>query len=354
MIEATSKSLYEQQTIASPPSSNTPLDVKTIQIYLLNMAIFVHNTCIKNNINYYIDGGTLLGAIRSNSFIPWDDDLDICLLKSDHVKLLKVLEKACENHPYYNLYYKNKEIYSWSDYLYDARLRKDYIYPLKIDLIASKIIPNNPAAIQLDKSLVALSDYFIRGIIKHPAAILKEHQRYLNPSLSKRKHLKKEFIDLYEKYLQNHSKIIPNGILNYAFNDVMVKKTRPYLEISDVFPIKEITFEGLIFNCPNNIKNYLTFLYGVNHMTPPPINEQRPVSGKVVFSKMPKAKFDDNLKLFLKYKEHFFSIKKVSNPIIRIGAKLVIYSAFLTESIIRGKFSFLINSIRHNLYLMKK
>lgn len=52
----------------------------------------VINVCDKNNIKYFADWGTMLGAVRHKGFIPWDDDIDICLLRSDYNKLIDVLK----------------------------------------------------------------------------------------------------------------------------------------------------------------------------------------------------------------------------------------------------------------------
>lgn len=62
--------------------------------YTLEIIDFIDKVCGENNINYTLDCGTLIGAIRHKGFIPWDDDADISLKRKDYDKLITVLKNS--------------------------------------------------------------------------------------------------------------------------------------------------------------------------------------------------------------------------------------------------------------------
>ena len=61
------------------------------QMVMLQMVKVLDAICKKHDIPYFLYGGTLLGAFRHDGFIPWDDDLDVAMLRRDYKRLLKVL-----------------------------------------------------------------------------------------------------------------------------------------------------------------------------------------------------------------------------------------------------------------------
>lgn len=73
----------------------TYIELRTIQLDVLQ---YVHNFCQEHNIKYSLAYGTLLGAVRHGGYIPWDDDIDIAMLRDDYERFAK--EFNSEKGPY--------------------------------------------------------------------------------------------------------------------------------------------------------------------------------------------------------------------------------------------------------------
>ena len=63
-------------------------ELKELQELTLDLIIEFDDFCTKNNISYVLGGGSMLGAIRHQGFIPWDDDMDVMMLREEYEKLL--------------------------------------------------------------------------------------------------------------------------------------------------------------------------------------------------------------------------------------------------------------------------
>lgn len=91
-----SKSFLEPETICDFYVDENRKKVWAIEIDLYTKLLKV---CKKHNIQLFTDGGTTLGAVRHKGFIPWDDDLDVCLLRKDYDHLKSLSEEF--SHPYF-------------------------------------------------------------------------------------------------------------------------------------------------------------------------------------------------------------------------------------------------------------
>ncbi|MCR4995508.1 MAG: LicD family protein [Bacteroidales bacterium] len=68
------------------------------QLKMLEMVVELDKICRRHQIPYFLYGGTLLGAIRHNGFIPWDDDLDVAVMRKDYLRLMKILPEELPDH----------------------------------------------------------------------------------------------------------------------------------------------------------------------------------------------------------------------------------------------------------------
>lgn len=80
---------------------------KLLWKYEIDMLMWLESVCEIHNINYFLIGGSEIGAVRHNGFIPWDDDIDIGMLRSDFNKFLEVYREEIPN--YYELQYRFSE-----------------------------------------------------------------------------------------------------------------------------------------------------------------------------------------------------------------------------------------------------
>ncbi len=65
-------------------------DMEVVHERMLEIAVEIDRLCRKHNIKYTIDGGTIIGAVRHNGFVPWDHDFDLAMLRSEYERFIKV------------------------------------------------------------------------------------------------------------------------------------------------------------------------------------------------------------------------------------------------------------------------
>jgi lipopolysaccharide cholinephosphotransferase len=91
-----SEEFYKEETVPFVIDSQK----KRLWAVLLDLLFEFDRVCRKYSIKYSIDGGTMLGKVRHNGFIPWDDDVDVIIMRSEYEKLLKVADQEFKE-PYF-------------------------------------------------------------------------------------------------------------------------------------------------------------------------------------------------------------------------------------------------------------
>lgn len=234
--------------------------------------------CEREHINYYLSGGTLLGAVRHGGFIPWDDDADVMLLRKDYMKLIR------NQHLYMDL--QKRRILSAVDHSYPrdfARfIRTDYlkvddcsedeICPyIGIDVFPVDFVPHN-------QFLYSVLFHFL-NIFKRPMGIYGSKKGTGRTLFTIHiRNILRPFINIIGGYrLANTVQFIElcsNRLCKKsvaALAGINGKKEK--WDFKDYVPSIDLKFETRYFKCPQNYDIYLKNIYN-DYMQLPPLEKR--------------------------------------------------------------------------------
>lgn len=261
-------------------------NIELIQDEMLRLLTIVDEICNKENITYWLDGGTLIGAIRHNGFIPWDDDIDISLLKKDYLKLISILEEySLKNNETY-LFFSPEQHYHCCNYFASKkniylRLKGSLLLtPIKLDIRPINVIPEKKDALNENNRLRDLANFFIFG-----KSIYNAEKHYAKPGSKLFYKQKSDFLRNYNTNYGTDNASSKNLLLAHPYFEF---STNEKIESEEIFPVKKYAFEGHMFSVPNRYELFLSKFYG-NYMKLPHIEERAPMTFEVV-----KTNFNDN------------------------------------------------------------
>lgn len=224
--------------------------LRNAQMRMLEILSTFHEICEKRHLSYWLSDGTLLGAVRHGGFIPWDDDVDVMMLKKDYKKFLKYLKKDLPD----NLCIQNRK--------HDRNFINNFT---KLRDKNSHINELHPMTLRYNNHGLFIDIFPMQKTWKPLFKFAgKIHYRcYILSSQDEKRHKKSLFFSWilfniivpifnFISLFVNENKI-SHGYGSYFFEE---------WDKEDIFPLSQIEFEGKTFSCPHNPDTYLRKQYG--------------------------------------------------------------------------------------------
>lgn len=248
-------------------------ELRHLQLVILEIIRDIDFFCQQYGIDYYLLGGSALGAIRHQGFIPWDDDLDICMNSANYKKFVQLAKEKLDPEKYY----VQEGLVDWPLNFSKVKLKGTHLSESECnaDLTGEDGIfidifklENAPSKKHLQLMQYILAKYYLCYQLAERGFYHADFKKKLMMALSS---------PLKIKWLRN---IVKGRIEKYSDQSEYYGSFYFRTRSKNAFTKKEIfglpsrkPFEDMMLPVPENYHEYLTQIFG-DYMTPPP-PEQR-------------------------------------------------------------------------------
>lgn len=273
-----------------------PETLKKIQQYELSILRDFVKICEENNLTYFGFAGTGIGAIRHGGFIPWDDDIDVGIMRKDLDKLIEIVERDYSD-KYYIINAENNNSFPLttthmcikdSVFVLDSLKGTNCPYGIFLDIFPFDNVSSNEK--EFKKQMYKTWFYSKILILRHlpfPVVAFKGFTKKLVYFVTAVMHGLMKVFCISHKFLYN--KLI-KASCKYNNQDTGIyayfcggKPDNNIFKSEDLFPLRKIMFEDIELNFPNKLEASLTHIYGDYMQLPPEENRKNHFPYKLKF-----------------------------------------------------------------------
>ena len=259
----------------------TQQELKRLQYTELDILKEIIRICKSNDIKYFTVGGTTLGAIRHDGFIPWDDDIDIGMLRSDYDKFLLIASEQLADDYFILNHQINKNFPSFftkickkgTIFLEKDTAKLKYNHGIFVDVFPFDNLPDNENKRKRAKRRIQFFDQLFKSkILWKISNVSTNKHKTIAKIIRVTLHIfllpfsKKYLYNKLQKYLQKFNRFETDFVSACGRNALETKK-------SNLLPTIAHKFEDIFVEIPNNYEAVLTQQYG-NYMALPPVEKR--------------------------------------------------------------------------------
>lgn len=257
------------------PIQLTEGQLRKLQVEMLAVLVEFDRICKKHGIRYFLSGGTLLGAVRHKGFIPWDDDIDVEMLREDYERFCLVCSQELRNSAFFFQDWHTDAHYCWT---YGKLRKKGTAYVragqehlrqrtgicmdiFALDAMEKKYIPMR---------ICEIVTKACRKVLWARVGFKVERVWWKRMFYAVLRHVPRQWtlivFELAAKAFQGGQ-----DAAFLVFNSMDSRSERGYLQPAEWFAKSvEVEFEGKRFSAPIGYEQVLRFWYGEYWKYPPP------------------------------------------------------------------------------------
>lgn len=271
----------------------------------LEILKYFQKLCKENGLRYWCGGGTCIGAIRHQGFIPWDDDIDIFMPRPDYEKLYRIWNEVADTDRYAlcrttrerNNHQTDMQLVDLNTtFINRHSVNEDIMHGVSIDIMPMEGCPHSKVKqlLQIYHSVI-YSVFNVQRLPDHQGKILRAMTKLVLRAVSapdKRYALWKKHEKLMSQYDFDQADYVKETIT--SFRALFYTYPRGYFET------KEVPFEDIMIPVPIGYHKYLTRIFG-DYMSMPP-EEQRCTKHDIVYLNLDES--------FQRYKGVYYCVPK--------------------------------------------